>query len=235
VEQFYFNQVTVLGSVRASGKYPLEPGDTVLEAIFKAGGLTFGGGTNGLPPAPILKIYRDKLGQQERLTLTADQILEQLEQDGEIEAREEIVLPLERFIMGGNLSYNIPLQPNDIVYVPPAGTVVVHGDARNPRVVFLGPGLRTLAQAITETGGLRYRADSDVEIVRTNVDGSTESFFVDARKVMRRDIRDFTLKDNDQVFIYTHPIRRILGIIGEAFSATATTGVNATYSPTAGR
>lgn len=231
VLEYHYNQVAVLGSVKAPGRYTLEAGDTVLDAIFKAQGLTLGGQTGNLPPAAILKIYREKVPLSQKVGLSMEDLMERFTVDGAVEPREEIIIPLDEFLLGGNLQYNVPLIPNDIIFVPPAGTVSVHGDVRGPRAVFLGPGIRTLAQVITETGGLRYRAASRVEIVRANPDGTTSSYFKNARRVMSRKEADFQLQDNDQVFVYRHPWRNVLSTIGDIFRATATTGVNATYSP----
>ncbi|MCC6547323.1 polysaccharide export protein [Candidatus Sumerlaeota bacterium] len=232
IQKYYANQVAVLGSVKTPGKYPLEAGDTVLDSVFKAGGLTFGGPTGNLPPARILKVYREKLTQREKTELTPEQLVEKLkEADNQVIPRTEIVIPLDEFLFGGNLSYNIPVVPNDIVFIPPAGTVSVHGQVTNPRVVFLGPSLRTVVQVITETGGLKYKAASRIEIVRTNSDGSTVSFFMHARKMLRRDVEDFVLQDNDQVFIYKNTWRTFVDSALGIFRASVNTGINTTYSP----
>ncbi len=232
IEKYYQNQFTILGTVREPGRYELEVGDTVLDAVFKAGGLTFGGRSDGLPPASTLKVYRQKIPQKERLELSPQELINRLTDDGEtVLPRDEIILPLDEFIIGGDLTYNIILEPEDVIYIPPAGTVNVQGPVRSPRVVFLGPSLRTLSQVMNEVGGLRYKAAHRVEVVRTNADGTQESFFVHAKNIKERKEPDFALKDNDQVFVYEHPVRAVLGVVGDIFSTTISTGVNATYSP----
>jgi len=232
IEKYYFNSVTVLGSVKNPGRYPLEFGDTVLDSIFKAGGLTFGRDTGNLPPARYLKVYREKVNNKERFELNPEQLIERFREDDQtIMPREEIIVPIEQFILNGDLKYNIPLEPNDIVYIPAAGTVIVHGRAKNPGVKFMGPSLRTLAAVITEAGSLRYSAASRVEVVRTYPDGSQESFFLNARKIRRRTQEDFMMQDGDQVFIYTLPTRDVLEFFGNIFRAGADAGVSATYAP----
>jgi polysaccharide export outer membrane protein len=231
IKKYYANQVTVLGSIREPGRYELAVGDTVLDAIFKAGGLTFGGRTGGLPPARILKIYREKVTQKQRVEMEPEALLRLLQDDGRIVPREEIVLPLDEFILGGDLRYNIPLRPYDVIYVPPAGTISINGNVRNPRVVFLGPSLRTLVQVITETGGLDFKARSIAEVVRTHPNGSTESYFVNVRDMMRRKQPDLVLEDNDQIFIYKSNWRTFAAILGDVFASGTRAGVNATYNP----
>ena len=230
IEEYAQNQVTVLGVVNEPGRYPWTFGDTVLDALFQAGGLAF---TNrgGLPPGRFLRLYRQKITQKEASELPIAELFERLSENERLEPWEEYTIPIEEFILNGNLVYNLPVRPGDILYVPTAGSVIVMGHINNPGVTYLGPSLHTLAHVITERGGLKYGADSDLEIVRSFEDGSQESYFIDARKILGRKEPDFLLKDGDQIFVYKHPVRYPLEIIGSIFSTTATTGVNATYSP----
>ncbi|MEO8377712.1 MAG: hypothetical protein ABI579_08570, partial [Candidatus Sumerlaeota bacterium] len=169
---------------------------------------------------------------REKTELDPQQLVEKLKEgDNQVIPRREIIIPLDEFLFGGNLSYNIPVVPNDIVFIPPAGTVSVHGKVVNPRVVFLGPSLRTVVQVITECGGLQYKAASRIELVRTNSDGSTVSFFMNSRKMLRRDVEDFVLQDNDQLFVYKNTWRTVVDSAISIFRASVNTGINTTYSP----
>ncbi len=235
VDKFFYNQVNVLGSVRSPGRYDLEYGDTLLDAVFKAGGLTFGGRTGGMAPARYMMIYRDKLDPRERAELSPEELLRRITtEDGIIAPREEIIIPLEEFLLAGNLDYNVPLSPNDLIFIPPAGTVIVHGRAMNRGVVFMGPSVRTLGSVLTEQGGLRYSASSRTEIVRTFEDGSQETFFLNMRQIQRRDDVDFYLQDGDQIFIYINPVRDVMEWFGRIFGAGVRTGASMTYRPATG-
>jgi protein involved in polysaccharide export with SLBB domain len=232
IEKYYYNQVNVLGSIRKPGSYPLDFGDTVVDAVFKAGGLSFGRETGGLPPARFLKVYREKVNNRERNEMTADQYLEKIREGEKILPREEIIIPIEEFILNGDLQYNIPLYPNDIVFIPGAGTVIVHGRIKNPGVVFLGPSVRTLLQVVTERGRLRYSGGSIVEVVRSYPDGRQESFFHNVRRIQLRKDEDFYMMDGDQVFVYTIPTRDFLEFMGNIFRISANTGLSpSTYAP----
>ncbi len=231
IENYHYNQVTVLGSVNKAGRYILEPGGTLVDAIFKAEGFSLGGIQRGLPPGRVIKIYREKLPRRERIERPIDELMKILSEESELSTREEILVPFDDFIIRGRLKHNLPLLPNDIVYVPPAGTVSVQGYFGNPRVVFLGPGLRLLSEVATETGGLKFKAASRVEIIRTDDDGSVESIFVDLRRVMKRKDPDIYMEDNDKIVSYLHPRRAVLDSFYSIFRASATTGVSATYSP----
>jgi protein involved in polysaccharide export with SLBB domain len=217
--------------VKQPGRYLLEPGDTILDAVFKAGGLTLGGKTGDLPPARNLKILRLRTTMKDRADRTAEELLEMLMVDGQVVPREEFNVPLDEFLIGGDLSNNIPLVAGDIIYVPPAGTATVYGPVRSPKVVFLGPGLRTLGDVINECGNLRFKAASRVEVVRQVPGNETRSFFLNARRIMKRKDQDFILQDSDRVYVYADGFRSILDGIGSVFKATASTGVNATYNP----
>lgn len=226
INRFASNQATVLGTVAEPGRYPTGEDDSLLEMIFKAGGLTWGAQTGGPPPAQILKVYRAAPDGH-----TVPQPAAPSAHTAAPSTRQEIIIPLDEFILGGDLSYDIPILPNDVIYIPPAGTVSVIGQTRTPRVVFLGPGLRTVSSVLTEAGGLKYKAASRIEVVRTHPNGELESFNMNARDILTRRERDFVLRDNDQIYVYTNNWRAVLDIFGNIFRASANTGVNATYSP----
>ena len=231
IDKFFLNQVSVLGAVKTPGRFPLEYGDTVLNGIFKAGGLTFGASTGGPPPARYLKVYRDKLNNKERQDMTLEQLVARLKEGDRILPREEIIIPIEEFILNGNLSYNIPLKQNDIVYVPPAGAVIATGWIQRPGVVFLGPSLRTLGHVMEERGTIRFGAGSKVEIVRTHPDGTQESYFVDARDIRSRQSEDFFLQDGDQVHFSRNGPRSWIEAISKFLKTGAEGAVGATYAP----
>lgn len=231
VEKYYHNQISVLGSVRAPGRYALEFGDTLLDSIFRAGGLTFGRDTGGPPPGRFLKVYREKLTPKDRADLTMEEVLNLIREGDRVLPRRELVIPIEDFINEGELAYNIPLLPNDIVYIPSAGTVMVQGPVKSPGVAFLGPSIRTLTQAITEKGGMKWGAASRVEVVRTPPRGEPVSYFMNVRKMLSRNQTDFLLQDGDQVFVYRHPTRSFLEGFASIFRSSISAGASATYNP----
>lgn len=231
VKKFSANEVSVIGSVVKPGRYPLEFGDTLLDSIFKAGGFSMGGRTGGLAPGRYLKVYREKLDRRDRANLSLDELIDRVREDDKVAPREEITVPIQEFVFGGDLEYNLPLQPNDIVYVPPAGTAVVIGRVRAPGVAFLGPSVSTVTQVLTERGRLRFGAKSIVEVVRLGPDGKPVSYKMNARKMFNRELEDFVIQDGDQIFVYTHPVRGFLEWISNVLRASASAGASATYTP----
>lgn len=230
VEKSFQNRIAVLGTVRSPGRFNLEVGDTLLEVIFRAGGLTFGGRTGGLAPGRYLTVYRQKVTGSDR-ALTLEELLEKIDGDLSRISREEIVIPIEDFINAGELNWNIQMMPGDIVYIPPAGTVFVHGRVEEPGVVFMGPSLRTLTQAVAERGGLRIGAHSTVEVVRQMPGSSPRSHYINIRQLQKRRERDFLLRDGDEIFVYTHFGRATLEFLNAVFQTSVRAGASATYSP----
>lgn len=225
------NQVTVIGSVVESGKVPLEFGDTLLDAIFKAGGLSPGGRGGGLAPGRTLKIYREKVSHEQRMEMTMDELIEAITTREGVVPREEIVVPIEDLIFEGKLQYNLPLAPNDIVYVPPAGTASVIGRVGGPGVAFLGPSVSSTTQVLTEMGGMRFSADSRIHVVRPAGDGTFVTYTINGRRMLSRREPDFYIHDGDQLFVFGTRLRAVGEWLGDLFNASIRTGANATYSP----
>ena len=232
IEEFNRNQIMVLGSVNTPGRVEFEYGDTLLDALFKAGGLTYGGRSGGLAPGRYLKIYRERLSPRERATLTMEELLERLTIDERIVTREEIVVPIQELLFTGTLTTNVPVFPNDIVFIPPGGTVSVRGYVESPSVVFLGPSVSTISQVINETNGLRIAADNVVDVIRPYPDGQDVTYRLQAYDIIQRKDPDFVIRDGDEIVVYgTYP-GWFLEFVSSIFRASINTGANATYSPT---
>ncbi|MBX3728251.1 MAG: polysaccharide export protein [Candidatus Sumerlaeia bacterium] len=231
VNFFNRNQVTVLGSVREPGKYPYEYGDTLLDAVFKAGGVAPGGRGGGMAPGRYLHLYRERLTAEERATLTLEELAERLTVQGQVRPREEIVMPIDELVSHGTLQHNIPVQPGDVILLASAGTVHVQGRVDTPGVVFLGPSVNTVTQAINERGGLRFSASSTVEVVRTYPDGHYATYRMDIRRMRGRQSPDFRVQEGDEIFVYGDPVRAVGEYLGELFRGSVRAGASATYNP----
>lgn len=233
IKKFANFQVAVLGLVVSPMKYPFEPGDTLQEVVFKAGGLVSQRGGVGAAPGRYLKIYREKFDAEGRAA-SLDARIEALK-TGRNLPREDIAVPIEEFIQSGLLRYDLPVLPNDIIYIPPAGAVHVQGHLNSQGVTFLGPSLRTLTQVVTARGGIRFGAKSRAEVVRIGADGRPEVHVMNIRRMLKRQDPDFVLKDGDQIFIDPHWFRRAVEWVGGTISRGTAAGINATatYNPVA--
>lgn len=235
VRLFARNRITVLGSVQRPATYPYEFGDTIMDAIFKAGGLSMGGRSGGMAPSRYLRIYRQRITPEERAQLTMEQLIERLtSREGTIVPREEIAVPMREMIFGATLDYNLPLRADDVIYIAPAGSAHVQGRVDQPGVVFLGPSVSTLTQVLTERGGMRFSANSIVEVFRTYPDGQAVTYHMNARDMFGRKQRDFVIQDGDQVIVYGASLRTIGEFLGQLFRGSVTAGASATYNPAAG-
>ncbi len=234
IREFSRNKVTVLGAVRTPGAYPFRFGDTLLDVIFQAGGLNIAARSGGSAPGRYLKIYRERLTAEQAANMTLEEMVESITDGGRIVPREEIVIPIEDLLFNGVLEYNVPLRQNDIVYVIPAGTINMQGRVQTPGITFLGPSLRTVAQAITERGGMRISADRKVEVVRTYPDGQNISYFMNVREMLGHSRPDFTIRDGDEIFVYSTPHGELLEFLDKVVGGSIKAGANYTYSPAIG-
>lgn len=232
MERYNYNQVTLLGGVSKSGPYALSPNDALLDVIFKAGGLS-GGFQGGAAAGRYLKIYREKVNREERVTMSMDELLRRIKKGDEVLAREEIRVPIEDYLLTGSLLYNVPIKPNDIIYVPHSGSVMVQGDGvGNAGVATLGPSLRTVAEVITTRGGLNFAAKSEIDVQRSPPEGGDpQTIRMNIRKIMDRESPDFLLQDGDKVFVDTSPLRSAFSWFGNLVKQGSGLGVRAFVNP----
>ena len=104
------NNIYVLGEVKSPGLYPIEGECTVVEAISKAGGYT---GNARLKSCVVIRKFPvDQEGLKLRtITLKDVKVIR--------EKYEQVIeINLEKILKDGELSQNIALQPQDIVFVP---------------------------------------------------------------------------------------------------------------------
>lgn len=244
VKKYGRNTVEVLGMVREPGVYTWQPGDRVIDALLKAGGLNPEQRHIQQAPGRFVKIYRKveprqiarKTESDERYKLTASTgpssaVPSSLERPNLV-SRREITIPFREYLRTGRLRFNIPLMAGDVVYLPPAGSVIVKGSVRDPGVAYLGPSVQTLTDVISEKGGLRFSAKSKVDVIRQTTSAEPKVYSLDARDMMDRDIEDFPVIDGDQIMVYSSPPRAVVDFILSIFRGGSSAGVSATVSPT---
>ncbi|MBI1784143.1 polysaccharide export protein [Candidatus Sumerlaeota bacterium] len=233
IKKFQANQIAVLGTVKTSGKYPLDPGDTLLDALFKAGGLNVCSANSGQAPGRYLIIYRETLDRQAKATMSLDDLITKVNEGTRILPREEITVPIDDYMIYGKLKYNIPINPNDIIYVPSAGSVSVRGTVDREGIIFLGPSMRTISQIVTQAG-LRFGASSKIVVIRRFPDAPPQAYYMNVRRILDRTAYDFYLQDQDEVLVDGNPIRLTLEWLGGLVSRGTRAGVQASYNPVQG-
>ncbi|HYC70091.1 MAG TPA: SLBB domain-containing protein [Opitutaceae bacterium] len=209
--------VWVLGRVGSPGLYPLNGPTTLLDAISAAGGPASGQSVARLSTGGSITLAnpRADAGDLERAFVVRD--------------ARPLPVSIRRLLQDGDMSQNIYLRPDDLVYLPsPAPSeIYVLGAVNNPRAVRLS-GPPTLVSAIAGAGGTaEYGYLTDVAVVRGGVTEPSIAVY-DYRQIVSGRAPDVRLEPNDIVFVPRAPyavIGRYLDLIVTTFVRTV--GVNA--------
>lgn len=104
------------------------------------------------------------------------------------------LVSLEQLVTFG--TNNVPIQPGDVVYVPPGPLIFVSGEVLKPGTVTYRDGL-TAVQAINKAGGATGRANlRRVYLLRDGVRTR-----INARKVIHGNMADVVLKPDDHLIV----------------------------------
>jgi protein involved in polysaccharide export with SLBB domain len=172
----------LLGSVVNGGVYTFDRPLTVIEAIARAGGLETG------------------LSEQRSVELT-DLAHSFLVRNG-----QRMSLDFERLFQRGDLSQNVPLEPDDYLYFASAqaNEIYVLGEVMSPGVVAYAP-RPTVLNVIAARGGYTLRAyKGRVLVVRGSLE-HPETFDIDTRAILSGDKPDFKLQPKDIVYVSINP------------------------------
>jgi protein involved in polysaccharide export with SLBB domain len=172
----------VLGAVVNKGVFAFDRPLTVIEAIGRAGGL--------------------QTGVFERNTVE----LADLPHSFLVRNGQRVPVDFERLFQNGELSQNIPLEPNDYLYFASASAneVYVLGEVAKPGVVNYTPRSSAIA-AITERGGFTPTAyKQKVLIVRGSLN-HPQTFVVDTAAILKGKAPDFKLQPRDIVYVSQKP------------------------------
>jgi protein involved in polysaccharide export with SLBB domain len=108
-------------------------------------------------------------------------------------------LDMYDFLLKGDKTRDIPLQPGDVIYIPPAGQLVaISGSVNSPAIYELKKDTNTLAELIEIAGGLSTVAEGDkvrVERIDDRKMRKVDEFVLNAAGLER------TLKDGDVVHV----------------------------------
>jgi polysaccharide export outer membrane protein len=115
---------------------------------------------------------------------------------------EAIHVDLNELLRRGNMSKNIMLQAQDVVYIPKPDAVFVFGEVATTGPVPVPEGGMTLVEAINKAGGFSNFAASKRTRVLRMVDGREKVIHVDMAAVIRGDLsKDIMLRSNDIVIV----------------------------------
>jgi polysaccharide export outer membrane protein len=179
VDRYTSFRIYILGRVSTPGAVQFESQPTLLDVVTKAGALPIGG------------IGADKAGLGRCAIIRKDQM---------------IWVDLKALVSQGNLSLNIHLSRNDIVYMPDAGDQLVYvlGEVRTPGAFRLTPDMSFL-DAFTLAGGLGPDASPEkIEVVRSTTGAHREIAFKDLLSSSPK--TNVSLEEGDIIYV---PQRRL--------------------------
>jgi protein involved in polysaccharide export with SLBB domain len=179
---FHSKKYIVLGAVASKGVYTFDRPLRVIEAIARAGGLDTGlYGARTVELADLQRSFLVRNGQR-------------------------VPVDFERLFQRGDLSQNVPLQPDDYLYfaLASANEIYLLGEVMLPGVQVFSAKPTAIA-AIALGGGFTQRAfKSRVLVVRGSLD-HPETFVVDTTAILAGKAKDFRLQPRDIVYVSRNP------------------------------
>lgn len=185
----------VLGSVLNKGAYVIDRPITLIEAIARAGGL--------------------ETGVFERNTVE----ITDLSHSFMIRNGKRLPIDFEKLFQHGDLTQNVPMEPNDYVYFASssANEVYVLGEVNTPGLMPYMPNASVLT-AITARGGFTLRAfKGRVLVVRGSLK-SPQTFAIDTGDILDAKKPDFRLEPRDIVYVAAKPWYRAEELLDMATS-----------------
>ena len=196
-EAFHSKKYIVLGAVANKGVFTFDRPLTVIEALARAGGV--------------------QTGLYDRDTVE----LADLAHSFLVRNNQRVPVDFERLFERGDLSQNVPLQPDDFLYfaLANANEIYVLGEVSAPGVAAYLP--RTSAMSvISARGGFTPRAyRSRVLVVRGSLN-HPQTFVVDAADILSAKKPDFKLQAKDIVYVSQSPwvkAEEVLDTVATAF------------------
>ncbi len=203
---YHSKKYYVLGKVILKGTFTLDRPITLIEAVARAQGLETGLiNRNSVDLADLQKSFLVRQGKR-------------------------VPIDLEKLFQQGDLSQNIPIEPDDYLFFAPAilKEVYILGEVRNPGVMPYTSDSSVLT-AITDRGGFTDRAyKKHVLVIRGSLN-EPETFVVDTWAMVDARLPDFRLQPKDIIYVSSRPFIRaedLLDVAAISFiqSAAATWG-----------
>ena len=173
---FQLIPIEISGGVNRPGKYPISRGETLLDVIERAGGLSddayaYGGvlirrSAIDKEKKVLETIYRDILGSMSSAMASgvsqqsAEGFIQLAKEFNTLEPTGRVVTEFDPIILKRNPSKNIVLEAGDLLYIPAlSSTVSVMGEVFSP-VTLAYESTRDFKDYLDLAGGTKYFADS---------------------------------------------------------------------------
>jgi polysaccharide export outer membrane protein len=180
VTEFASKKAFIVGAVDQPTTLVLRGETTLLEVLSN---------TQGLSHSSAITVFRR--------TATG-----QVQGDAEGSMMQAIRVDLDGLLRQGDMTHNLVLQPNDVIYIPKPDTVFVFGEVNKTGPVPLPDGGMTLVEAINHAEGFGEFAAPRLTRVLRIVDGKERVIQVDMAAVIRGDLKkNLVLKANDIVIV----------------------------------
>jgi protein involved in polysaccharide export with SLBB domain len=193
---FHSKKYYVLGAVVNRGVYTFDRPLSVIEALARAGGMETGlYGRDTVDLADLAHSFLVRNGQR-------------------------VPVDFERLFQRGDLSQNVPLEPDDFLYFALANgnEIYVLGQVTSPGVAAFLPRTSALS-VIAARGGFTPQAfRSRVLVVRGSV-MHPQTFVVDAAAILAAKQPDFKLQARDIVYVGTSPWVKAEEVLDTAVTA----------------
>ncbi|MEO6036506.1 MAG: polysaccharide biosynthesis/export family protein, partial [Verrucomicrobiota bacterium] len=199
----------VLGKVISKGAFTLDRPMTIVEAVARAQGLETG----------VLNRNSVDLADLDKSFLIRD--------------GKRVPIDFGKLFQQGDLSQNIPIEPNDYLYFPSATLkeVYVVGEVTRPGVVAYNPDTSILS-ALSDRGGFTRRAyKSHVLIIRGSLN-NPETFIANTAEMVDARRADFRLQAKDIVYVSSRPFikaEELLDVAATSFIQSAVTAWSGGY------
>ncbi len=199
----------VLGKVMQKGAFMLDRPVTIIEAVARARGFETGlADRNLVELADLSRSFLARGGQH-------------------------MPVNFEKLFLEGDLSQNVPLEPNDYLYFPAGDLkeIYVLGEVMQPGARTFNQGASALS-SIAASGGFTERAWKKRLLVIRGSLNTPETFIVNAHDVLSARTTDFKLQPKDIVYVSHRPwirVEELLDIAATAFveaAAVTWTGIH---------
>jgi polysaccharide export outer membrane protein len=188
VKEYRSQFINVLGAVFKPGTYQLTRRAFLVDALAMAGGL-------------LAEKAESKVFVHRAALVTSSQA----EDVAGVAKRESLEIDLVQLLEKGDISLNVPIYAGDVISVPERVEkfFYVLGDVNKGGAFEIKKGEQiTVSKALASAGGLLPTAKGKkTAIMRPNADGTTTQIPIDVSKLLKGEVPDTVLAQNDVVFV----------------------------------
>lgn len=190
VKEYHSLHYYISGAIKSPGMYEMSSNTSLMELLAKAGGVLPERGN----VAYVLRESMDKIQGDEKIE---DFVL----------SKDPIKIDLKRLLDLGDMSFNIMLEPGDVIYIPLEKTldlaeskIYVEGEVKKPGVYNFQVGLTAMNACIMAGGFDKFAAPNRTKIIRKNKENQ-DIIKINLDDVREGKISDIELKPGDRIYV----------------------------------